>query len=162
MACSGYARCVDAGDTNGDLLVAAGDSGACIVPPTATSTATATPTETSTQTPTSTNTPTETPTETPTSTNTPTRHQPGPRLNDTPTETATQNPDADNTPTGTATEPTPTATVTWTGTPTPGEETWTHCADNHDEAPLYCHSPANRKVRFGVPGKYLYKIPRVA
>jgi hypothetical protein len=48
--------------------------------------------------------------------------------------------------------------VTWTGTPTPDEETWTHCADNNDDGPRYCDSPANRKVRFGVPGKYLYKI----
>lgn len=70
-ACSSYARCLDAGDTNGDLLVAAGDSGTCIVPPTATLTVTATPTDTPTPTPTLTATSTPTHTATLTATLTP-------------------------------------------------------------------------------------------
>ncbi|HYD47072.1 MAG TPA: hypothetical protein VEB21_01925 [Terriglobales bacterium] len=65
-ACSSHARCIDAGDSNGDLLVAAGDAGACIVPPTPTFTVTYTPTPTPTDTETPPPTPTATATDLPT------------------------------------------------------------------------------------------------
>jgi hypothetical protein len=58
-ACPAYTTCVDAADTNHDLIIAApNDTGACVVSPTATPTQTAAgPTDTPTATPTATSTP---------------------------------------------------------------------------------------------------------
>jgi len=306
VLCTGYTRCIDAGDNNGDMLVAAPDSGICIVAPTATFTATNAPT--STDTPIATFTPTETPTDTntathtntPTPTNTPLPTEPpnfgwtfcanldatctlpgnrevrfgvgdvsvskfisattvpctyaafdaDPQLpfegepqcdyflaEDTRTPTITRTATATTKPTSTATpedgwvfcaneggsctmpsayrlvrfgvpghyfvevgdstlidcslaafgtdpafgQPkhceysssdevlptftptftataTPTSTATATPTPTANEEAWTFCAAGNDLGPSVCSPPPNRKVRFGVPGKYLYRM----
>jgi hypothetical protein len=98
VACPAYTTCIDAADTNGNLIIAApGDTGACV--PTPTATPSNTPTVTQTPTVTLTLTPTITPTQTPTATNTPTA---------TPTQTPTNTPT--NTPTATQTPP---ATPGW-------------------------------------------------
>lgn len=154
-ACSSYARCVDAGDTNGDLVVAAGDSGACIVPPTATFTAAATPSDTATRTGSA----TATPTATATSTDTPT---PTPTSTDTaaPTDTATSTDTPTPAPTSTETAtPTDTATFTATVPPTatpsalptePPDFGWTYCAAYGET----CELPGNREVRYGFDSTY--------
>jgi hypothetical protein len=114
-ACPGYTQCIDAADTNRDLVIAApGDTGMCVAAPapTATITPTASPTSTPTRTPTDTDTATATPT--PTDTATPTRTATDTTTaTPTPTDTAT----ATRTPTGTATA-TPTSTATATPTHT--------------------------------------------
>lgn len=92
IACGDYQRCVDAGDTNQDYRVNRSDSGACVLPPTATPTQAATATRTAADTTTATATATQTPTATA-------------------SETATPEP------TSTPTE-TPTATPVWTATAT--------------------------------------------
>jgi len=99
VACPVYTACIDAADTNHDLLVAApGDSGNCVSLPLPTSTATATmtithsPTGTPTITPTATlNTPSSTPTQTAIPTSTPTQTAiPTSTPTDMPTSTPTQ------------------------------------------------------------------------
>ncbi len=60
-ACPNATLCIDAADTNGDGIIGIGDSGACVVAPTATPTSTATPTNTPTPTATFTFTATFTP-----------------------------------------------------------------------------------------------------
>ncbi len=111
VACPAYTTCIDAADTNGNLIIAApGDTGACVPTPTLT------PTNTSTQTPTNTLTPTATPTSTPTAipTNTPTWT---PTVTPTPSNTPTQTPTVTQTPSNTPTI-TPTLMPTLTNTPT--------------------------------------------
>ncbi len=82
VACPLYTTCIDASDTNHDLIIAAtGDTGGCVPTPTPTDTPTATPTDT----PIPTDTPTPTATDTPTITGTPTP-------TDTPTLTPTAPP----------------------------------------------------------------------
>lgn len=111
-SCPGYHRCVDAGDTNGDHLVGAGDSGTCIAPPAPTATITVAAIATATHTPTASTT-------------------------GTPTVTATPTPPATATGTTTATSTdTPSQTASPTQTP---DETWTRCADEGEicTTPLY-------------------------
>lgn len=131
VTCSAHTQCIEAADTNGDLVIAApGDSGLCAPPPTATATPTSTPTPpftpTWTATPTSpptvtpTGTPTFTPTFTPTSTAT---SPPTATPTDTPTFTPTETATPTSSPTETATDtptamPTDTPTDTRTNTPT--------------------------------------------
>ena len=91
--CPAYTLCIDAADTNADLIIAApGDSGACVPTPTPTAapTASATPVPPNTPTQTSTNTATATPTDSPTvpPTQTPTA-TPTQTPADTPTATPT-------------------------------------------------------------------------
>ena len=58
VACPAYTQCLEAADTNNDLIIAAaGDTGMCVPTPTATEPPTATPTQTPPNTPTATNTP---------------------------------------------------------------------------------------------------------
>lgn len=127
--CDEFVTCVDAGDDNGDYLVNASDSGACLVltpTPSGTPTATATPTATEPLPDTATPTGTSTPTRTATLTQT-----------DTPTQTPTS---------------TPTDTPTSTASATPTVVEWTYCAEESDT----CYAPANALVRFGANGFYRY------
>lgn len=115
VACTAYASCIDAADTNGDLIIAGpADDGTCVPGPTPT------PTSTPTATPTASPTPTPTPTSTPTATPTPTppTETPTPTPTAAPTETPTPTPSATASPTPTPSA-TPTPVPTETPTPTP-------------------------------------------
>ena len=118
VACTGFASCIDAADTNGDLVIAGpGDDGTCAVGPTPVPTESPVPTETPTETPTPTPAPTETPTPTPTPAPTET---PGPTPTPAPTETPAPTPTPTPTPAPTeAPTPTPTPAPTETPAPTP-------------------------------------------
>ena len=128
VLCPAYTQCLQASDTNDDLIIAApGDSGGCAptptpTPPPPTLTATARPTDTPTATP------TQTPTLTATLTPTP----------ETSTATATETP---------TTTPSGTATATATATQQPS---WIFCADEGGA----CAFPGNGYVRYGADGTY--------
>lgn len=128
VACTAFASCIDAADTNGDLIIAGpADDGTCMPAPTPVPTETpgATPTPVATPSPTPEVTPTSHPTESPAPTATPTgtpTASPSPTSTPTPTETPTPTATPTPTPTPTPTEtpaPTPTPDPTLTPTPTP-------------------------------------------
>ena len=142
VACTSHATCVDAADTNGDLIVAGpADDGSCVLGPTPAPTGSAAPTPAATPSPTpspevtATSDPTESPAPTPTlaptpsATPTPTpspapTETPTPTASPTPTDTPTPSPAPTASPTPTPTEsptptPAPTASPTPTATPVP-------------------------------------------
>lgn len=135
VVCPAYTQCLDAADTNGDLLVAApSDTGMCVPTPAPTVTATET----------STSAPTATPTEVPPTTTTPTPTAPS-------TSTATSPPTDTATPTGT---PTVTPTNTPTATATADADGWTLCAPEDGT----CTFTGTKTVRYGANGTYVYSI----
>jgi hypothetical protein len=125
-ACTYFSRCVDAGDSDGNYRVDAGDSGACAALPTHTATASATPTASSTFTVTysATATPSDTPTSEPTVTATP---------SDTPTDEPTSTPTSTPTPTS---SPMPTATATIFGDVPPVPHIVVNPATDSQEYPI--------------------------
>jgi hypothetical protein len=159
VPCAGSASCIEAADTNGDLIIAGpGDDGTCAPGPTPEPSAA--PTATPGDTPTPTQTPAPTPTPVPTPDLTPT-YDPTETPTPTPTLIPTSTPTPTPTPASTET-PAPTATPTSAPTETPAPSASPTPAPTQSPAPTASPTPAPTESPAPTPAPTATPTPTTA